>query len=425
VVRVFSDNDLSAFTRRKPRPGYIAMLADINAGTIDTIVAWHPDRLHRHNAELEPFIAVVERAGTAIATVQAGVLDLATPTGRMHARIVGAVAQYESEHKRERLRAKHRELAQNGQMSGGGRRAFGYETDGVTIREDEAAEIRDGVRRIIAGESLRSITADWRDRVPSVTGAPWSPTTVKRLLTSGRISGQREHKGVYIGPAKWAAIVDPDETLRVRAVLSARAKATDSPTPRTYLLSGLVRCGRCGKPMVAAPVMRKGIRYPRYGCQVDRGGCGRCGIGAAGVDELITDAVLKRLDSKMLARRATQHRLTDAPFVVRLQGLEARQIETAEAFAAGEMPRAAHAAAQAKLQEGVDFVRSRIAQGSKRDLKPYIGQGGELRKRWPEMSVSQRRAVIETVINSITIAPTTRANNKFDPGRITDIDWSA
>ena len=72
----------------------------------------------------------------------AGEFDLCTPEGRLTARIVGSVARKESEDKSRRIRRKHVELAKAGKVSGGGRRPFGFESDRVTIREDEAAPER-------------------------------------------------------------------------------------------------------------------------------------------------------------------------------------------------------------------------------------------------------------------------------------------
>lgn len=135
----------------------------------------------------------------------AGDLDLSTSDGRMMARITGSVARKESEDKSRRLRRKHLELAENGLVAGGGRRPFGYEEDRRRVREAEAAEIRDAARRVLAGESIRSITMDWNARgVRTVTGTPWSPTTVKRLLGSARIglttrASRRHHRRSRVG----------------------------------------------------------------------------------------------------------------------------------------------------------------------------------------------------------------------------------
>lgn len=46
-------------------------------------------------AELEDYITVCERHGVLTHTVQAGLLDLSTPSGRLVARQLGAVARYE------------------------------------------------------------------------------------------------------------------------------------------------------------------------------------------------------------------------------------------------------------------------------------------------------------------------------------------
>ena len=46
VAREYEDNDYSAFSGRK-RPGYRHMLADVASGTVNAVVAWHTDRLHR------------------------------------------------------------------------------------------------------------------------------------------------------------------------------------------------------------------------------------------------------------------------------------------------------------------------------------------------------------------------------------------
>src|SRR5262245_34843096 len=103
VGAVFTDNDTSAYSG-KPRKHYDEMLLALKAGEVDAVVAWHPDRLHRAPKELEAFIDLIDATGAAVATVKAGDYDLTTPTGRMTARIVGAVARHESEHKSTRIR---------------------------------------------------------------------------------------------------------------------------------------------------------------------------------------------------------------------------------------------------------------------------------------------------------------------------------
>ena len=104
VVEVFADNDLSAYSGKR-RPRYRAMLEAMPAGRIGAVLAWHTDRLHRSPIELEEYIAACnDGRDVPTHTVQAGPLDLSSPSGRMVARQLGAVARYESEHRSERVR---------------------------------------------------------------------------------------------------------------------------------------------------------------------------------------------------------------------------------------------------------------------------------------------------------------------------------
>ena len=62
-----------------------------------------PRPLHPSPARLEDLVDLLERTKVKVLTVGAGEYDLATATGRMSARVVGAVARHESEHKSERV----------------------------------------------------------------------------------------------------------------------------------------------------------------------------------------------------------------------------------------------------------------------------------------------------------------------------------
>lgn len=85
--------------------------------------SWHTDRLHL--AELENYIGLCEEQGIITRAVRAGDLDLATPSGRMVARMLGVVARHELEHMSERRKAGKASAAAAGKWKGG-RRPFGY-----------------------------------------------------------------------------------------------------------------------------------------------------------------------------------------------------------------------------------------------------------------------------------------------------------
>lgn len=260
VVEVYVDNDVSASDRRKIRKDYRRMLADVESGHIDAVLAWHPDRLYRQPRELEDLIDLIEDMGVQIRTVKTGLIDLSTPAGRMNARIHAALAKYETEHKSERIRRKVQELVEAGKIHNSGHRPFGYTRiyDGTGPRRkvvedilnmEEVPYVEDWAARALEGEKLHSLVMDAVDKgVKTTTGGDFTYQAMRALLMSARISGRKEHKGVIKGKAVWPGIIDPDDSDMLRALLAERSEefkaehGDRNATALKYPLSGLPRC---------------------------------------------------------------------------------------------------------------------------------------------------------------------------------------
>ena len=424
VADVYVDNDLSAYSG-KPRPAYRRLLEDLGAGRIDAVLAWHADRLHRAPAELEEFIRICDSRGVEVRTVKAGELDLGTASGRMVARILGDVARHESEHKSERIRRKHLELAEAGKVVGGGTRPFGFEADRLTVRESEAELIREAARRVLAGDSLRGICADWNRRaVVTSTGGPWRQQVLRRLLMSGRIAGWREHRGVLVAPAVWPAIVDRATVDRLRARLGDPSRRTAGPEARRYLLSGgLLRCGPCGRPLRARPRVDHMRRYvcpsgPGYG------GCGGIAIVAQPLEDLVVERVLDVLDSPVVEAQAQRLVEGTADVVVETLGADVRALEelALDYYRDRLISRDEYLVARASLEGRIESARRQLAESTGGRVLESVR--GVARTRWPEVGFDQRRAILAAMIESITIGAGRRGFNRFDPGRLA-IAWRA
>ncbi|MGZ4590620.1 MAG: recombinase family protein, partial [Actinomycetes bacterium] len=156
VAEVYRDNDVSAFAR-KPRPEYERMLADLRDGHRDGVVCYHIDRLTRRNKDLDRFLEAVDQGRVRQVKFVAGSTDLGSRDGLLVARIMAAVAENESATKSRRMKRKNEQKAQMGLPHVSSTRPFGYQLDGTTVIEAEAAVIRDLAARLVAGESLRSL----------------------------------------------------------------------------------------------------------------------------------------------------------------------------------------------------------------------------------------------------------------------------
>jgi site-specific DNA recombinase len=293
---VYPDNDISASTGKR-RKHYEQLLADIQAGRITKVLVWHTDRLHRRNTELERFIEVAEPRNVAVHAVKAGDLDLTTPSGRMTARILGAVAQQEVEHKAERRARAAIQKAELGLSNGSGR-WFGYKPSQVIIREDkskqyvyalepeEARAIRAAFKAILSGKTTTSIWREWNRKgfTTQHNGGSWNGTNFRNLITRPSIAGIVTYKGNEVRDADgqpvvaaWPAIVKRDDWEAVQTIIRDPKRKTSPGNQPRHLCSGIAVCGcgaklRAGKNSIKSKSTGKRRSYTVYTCSVDKAG---------------------------------------------------------------------------------------------------------------------------------------------------------
>ncbi|GHJ35286.1 recombinase family protein [Streptomyces sp. TS71-3] len=442
VVAVHTDNDVSAYSGA-PRPEWTELLAAVRRGEIDAIAVWHVDRMTRSPRELEDVIDLADRHGVELATVS-GEIDLATPTGRMVARMLGAAARHEAEHKAERQKRQRRQAAEAGRIAGGGKRPFGYEDDRMTVRSTEAEVIREGVRRVLANESLASICRDWQARgILSPAGKPWKPSGLRRLLASARISGRREHTprgswestrpllGEIVADGVWPGIISHEDSDRVRRILSdpARRQRVEGTTKRSYLLSGILRCGKpkengepCRWPMNGRP--RSGV--PRYVCPNVPGtdACAGTATNAERTDEHVRDMVLAALESPAFMERLRGQDDAGNELYEEIRGDEEELEALARDMGERRISRKEWMVARQPIEERLNLNRAKLSKVSRAAvLSGFVGTFEDMQERWKQMNNSQRRAIVTACVRSVEVRPA-NPRKRWDPDRFV-FDWVA
>lgn len=430
VAGVFIDNDTSAY-KSVSRPGYVRLLDAVGAGDIDAIVAWHPDRLHRSPLELEDFIQMVNKAGVAVATVQAGQYDLSTAAGRMTARVVGAVARHESEQKSERIRRKALELAREGRVGGGGTRPFGYEQDRMTVREGEAMLIVEAANRVVSGEALMAVARDWQARgIQTPTGRHWKSTPLRRMLMSPRIAGLRQHRGAVIGPALWEPIIDAVMFRRLQSVLGDPRRFKIRGSPRRYLLSGMSYCSECGFRLVARP---RGDKTRTYVCSSgpNFGGCGKIRAKSESLERFVADKLIDALDSPELGAMLEETHGEEGDQLLHATIEEMTELEESmnelalDFYSRKAIGRSEFLVVRDALELRLQHCRAVIAEDSAQSARsmPKIEAGERIRDAWDKGDFAFRRSLLEAVVDRVVVAPVpVRGLNAFQPERV-HIHW--
>lgn len=333
VWELYEDDDITAADLSKDRPDYRRLLADLRSGFITGVMVWHPDRLHRHPKELEEFLYVCEVKEKEdifieFRTLHAADYDLSTPGGRLGARVVGAAARSEWEMANKRKRRAIVQKAESGKHHGGGRR-YGRNYD-MSVREHEAAILRDVARRHLNGESLNSLadelnrrgertplSTEWntgllkrlvknpdqiadsergvmdeviarhagglgeqlpelarelreeRDVALPVNRTQWTAANLGRTLRAPHVNGERSHKGSR-HQAQWEAILDEETYESLIALIDQPGRKSVGGSPK-HEFAGLMKCGRCGHAM-NVHYTAKGKRG--WKCHQQSGGCG-------------------------------------------------------------------------------------------------------------------------------------------------------
>jgi DNA invertase Pin-like site-specific DNA recombinase len=435
VAKVYCDNDFSAANGRQARPAYRQLLADIKDRKVDAVVVWALDRLHRRPMELEEFFQVCENVGLVHMASYGGDVDLATGDGKLVARIKAAVDADEIEKLRRRVRRKHEELARAGRVGGGGARPYGFEADRSTIRESEAAYIREAARRLLGGESTYAILTDWQRRgVPSASGAPWRTTSLRRILCSPRVAGKRELRGEVIGPAVWPAILDERTWTRVRAIFA------DKPTrkggrPHRFLLSGgIVRCGAagevaigpvegiCGQPMTSR---RRADGTRCYACDngPDFDGCGRITVLAEPLEDLVRHmAVAALAGPKLVELRARAAEGDEQAERLQAERDEADRLldQLADWLTDSTLDRPRYLRQKARVE-----ARRQDAQRAL-DRLPRLAAVADLPRTRAELEkaffktwdVDRQRSVLRMLLEAVVVKPIGSSGGQFDHTRI-------
>jgi DNA invertase Pin-like site-specific DNA recombinase len=425
VRRTYVDNDYSAFDKKVVRPQFEQLLTDLESGAIDGIVTYDVDRFVRQPADLERAIDIYDsRDELVFATVQ-GDIDLSTANGRTMARVMVAFANKSSMDASRRIKRKNLQRAEDGTLTGS-HRPFGYEEDKRTIRESEAALVRQAADDIIAGMGTHAIARRWNQLgVKTAQGNTWVQSVVRTMMASPRMAGfQVYHGEILIGNDGQPVTEQRDALLTVETWESMCAVMLDParsgnhvhPGGRKRLLAGIVRCGLCFLPLSGDKDRRRNVHT--YVCKpaTTHHGCGKIGVSGERVDELVTDLVII-----YLSQRQVHHSRSSWAGEDELTNTIKRISELMAHYSAGDLSGEIVIPAVREL----DAKRGKLSEAKRdwlREQAHFQSQPTDIATIWPGLDTERRRNIIESVIEAVIVKPAKVKGGRFSPDRI-DIRW--
>jgi site-specific DNA recombinase len=414
MLPTYEDNDTSATKPRGKGTAWMRLLADIDAGLVDVVVAVNLDRLLRGIGDLHELM----RRGVQVITVE-GDLDLSTETGELQATVLAGAARFEVRRRASRAAASaasrraaghptsglaahgYRWLKEHERGSGGGRYA---------IVEQEAAEIRFMFSGALAGSPLASICRELNESGSRTRkGAPWRASTLRRLLISpfhaGLLpppmplgeGGRREHYRAELvdidacEPGSWPAIVTVDELRAVRSRLLDPLRTTNGgSTSNASLLAALARCGVCGGAIRTATTKE---RYKGYRCFV-----GHFQRRGEQIDAYVEHVVLERLSAADASSLVRPDPGVDTASLRARKGALEGQLEQLLDLIGHGWPASKIEMRAVPIRSEIEGIDAQLSAALAIDPLASMVTSEDSRIAWEGLSLARRRAVIRELL---------------------------
>ena len=278
------------------RPAMKKLIEDAQGEKVTHVIVYKLDRLSRSQKDTLYLIEdVFNLHNISFVSIKES-LDTSSPLGRLMIGILSAFAQLERENIRERTRMGMLERVKKGFWPGGGRIPFGYDYNaeqGVLVPNKDAGTVRLIYDLYLQGYAIY--------RIAQMVGLKYE-RLAHQILNRKSNCGYIVYNGVEYKGRHEPLI---DEKIYERAMqLQRERSANHVPSSSQYLLSGLIRCGRCGAKVRYQKWGNKGARLVCYSQQnthkhlIKDAACTQEKLWAGDVE----DAVLRALFSFQIRR---------------------------------------------------------------------------------------------------------------------------
>lgn len=483
---VVIDDDLGVSgTGRQARPGFGRLLTAVCEGTVGAVFALEASRLARNNRDWHHLIDLCGMTDTVLVDDD-GIYDPRLINDRLLLGLKGTMSEFELSLFRQRAREAFEQKVRRGcvmwEVPVGFVRTADERVEKSADRQVQSAMqgVFQKFRELGSARQTMLYFRDEQIRLPEVVRGTAGQEVLWRLPTDSRIR-QILRNPQYAGafaygrtgttpgtpgagtgtaprhrkrlPEEWTvclrdhheAYMTWDEYLQTQRILEANVSRRATPSAGAAkrgaaMLSGRLRCGRCGRLLQVA-YSGHGGQVPRYAChggRVNRGAAACLSVGSLRVDQAVVDQVLDAiqpagvqaaLDTREQAlhedetkRHAVELAFEKARYEARRAQRQFDATDPENRLVAGELERRwNHALAQvADLESRVLALRTPSEPLSTRAINRLLELGGDLRLLWyhPAAPVALKKRILRTVLEEIVVD-----NTDQPPQHVLHVHW--
>lgn len=260
------------------RPALKRLMADIEAGKVDSVVVYKVDRLSRSLLDFAKMVETFDRHHVSFVSVTQ-LINTSTSMGRLMLNVLLSFAQFEREIISERTRDKIAAARRRGKWSGG-MPLLGYDVDPrgskLIVNEDEAVRVRAIFELYLEYQSMITTITEldrrgwvnkrWLTRKGHERGGKqFTKASLFKLLTNVTYTGKIRYKD-EIHEGEHSAIVDRELWQRAQLLLGRNGRTGGAAVRNKFgaLLKGILHCVPCGCAMSPSHSTHKGNKRYRY-----------------------------------------------------------------------------------------------------------------------------------------------------------------
>jgi site-specific DNA recombinase len=298
--RIVAHKQDQATGTKLDRPGLQAALDLARSGQVDMLLVYRVDRLSRKVRQLAQLTEELDAVDVVLKSATEP-FDTGAAAGRMMLQMLAVFAEFEHATIVDRISAGIERRAKEGRWFGG-RPPFGYQfssEERVLVPDPVKAPVVRRVFDLYARKRLgtRTIAQQLREEGAPAPSAGWGHPAVHWIVTNPTYVGKiRWRDNVFDGVHE--PLVDEFTFAKAQAIMRERGEhAKRRGNASDFILSGLLRCGKCGKSYIGMSANGNGGRYRYYACS------GRQKYGPKACDgerlprEKIEHAVIRQLAS--------------------------------------------------------------------------------------------------------------------------------
>ncbi|MEK5065945.1 recombinase family protein [Cytobacillus sp. FSL R5-0596] len=411
IVEDYADEGFSA-KNIDDRPAMQRLIRDLKKEKFDIVLVYKLDRLVRSVTDLHSLLSLFEQYNVKFKSATEE-FNTTSALGRLFITLVAAMAAWERENLSERVHMGMKQMVLEGKRAGA-KAPFGYEyQDGKLIINEMESKWVKYIFDNYKTKGQKAIATQLNDMgVKSPNGNYWRGNVVYSMATNPiyagyirwnyRKTGGKKTGEEVIVKAEHEPFVTKEHFDELQDIITGRSGKGFKGNVH-YPFTGVLKCARCGYPMIGGSRKRKTDRYRFYRCS-GRFHSGICDMPIVG-ESAIEEEFLKHLELPMYEEKTISQETDNTEEIERqLAKINKKMALIKELYTEGDYTKQEYRDKLEIERKKEEALTRQLATSSPGIDYKYVNEIiHNAKNHWQYATYEERKEMIHTIVENLTI----------------------